>query len=229
MSDMRENPATQPKSVIRAVGYTRVSTGGQAVDGFSLGSQERVIRGEVGRRGWVLGEVVVEAASGRSAGNRGELQRVVGVLAAGGADVLVVARLDRLARSLIDLLTLMDRAEREGWALLILSPMVDMSDPFGRCMAQMAGAFAELESKLIGARQRESVAARRLAGTWRPTPKQVSDEVEDRIRHLASEGFGARRIARQLELEGYKPPRASSWQPSTVQVALRRLRASEAA
>jgi DNA invertase Pin-like site-specific DNA recombinase len=130
---------------------------------------------------------------------------------------------------MLDFYSLLERARKHGWSVVCLSPALDMTTSQGRMVAGMSMLFAEYEREIMGDRQRESIAARRKAGTYKPTPKQLGDDVEDRIAHLAAEGFGARRIAHQLELEGYRPPRAARWQPSTVQVALRRLRASEAA
>jgi hypothetical protein len=99
----------------------------------------------------------------------------------------------------------MDRAKKEGWTLLILSPTVDLSDPFGKCMAQVAGAFAELERELIGQRQTESVAARKAAGTYKKPQKRIT--TRPRSGSLtSSDGMSLRGIARQLELEGYAPP-----------------------
>jgi DNA invertase Pin-like site-specific DNA recombinase len=200
---------------MNAIAYVRVSTVDQT-QGLSFEAQERAISQEVARRGWTMHSLVTEARSGKSAANRPELQRALSTLAAGYADCLVVARLDRLARSLIDLLTLMDRAKQEGWTLLILSPTVDLSDPFGKCMAQVAGAFAELERELIGQRQRESVAARKAAGTYKKPPKRITDEAEERIAHLFGEGLSLRGIARQLELEGYAPPAGSVWHARSI-------------
>jgi DNA invertase Pin-like site-specific DNA recombinase len=139
----------------------------------------------------------------------------------------VVSRLDRLARSLGDLCDIMDRAEKHGWTLLILDPMVDLSDPFGQCMAQVAGAFAQLERKLISQRQKESVAARKAAGTYKKPRTWITPEAEERIAHLRSDGISLRGIARQLELEGFDPPAGDRWHPKSIARIAQRL--SEAA
>jgi DNA invertase Pin-like site-specific DNA recombinase len=179
---------------------------------------------ECERRGWSF-SLRYDSASGKTVRNRRGLQRALAGLTAGEFDVLVVSKLDRLARSLGDFCDLLSRAEREGWALLCLSPNVDVTDPYGRCMAQMAGAFAELERALISQRQKDSVAARRARGTYHPPAPEVNAAAVERIGHLVSEGFGARRIRRQLELEGFEPPRGPVWHLSTVQRAMRRLAA----
>src|SRR4051794_19402820 len=175
MSDARESASTRPVNVVpeptslRAVGYARVSTGWQEL---SLEHQERVMREECERRGWSFA-LRYDSASGRTVRNRRGLQGALAGLTGGEFDVLVVSKLDRLARSLGDFCDLLSRAEREGWALLCLSPNVDVTDPYGRCMAQMAGAFAELERALISQRQKDSVAARRARGTYRPPTPEV--------------------------------------------------------
>jgi DNA invertase Pin-like site-specific DNA recombinase len=97
-----------------AVAYARVSTDVQ-VEGLSLESQERVLRGEVERRGWSLaGSVVRESASAKSLRGRPLLCEALRALDAGEADVLVVAKLDRLSRSARDFYDLMDRARRRA-------------------------------------------------------------------------------------------------------------------
>lgn len=207
--------STPYDDTVRSLAYVRVSTADQT-NGLSFEAQANAITLELNRRGWELAEVVTEARSGKDMRNRPELQRALAMLQAGDADALVVSRLDRLARSLIDLLMLMQQAEREGWVLLILSPMVDLSDPFGKCMAQMSGAFAELERALIAQRQRESVAARKAAGTYKRPRPRVAPDAEARIEHLRSEGMSLRAIARQLELEGFPPPAGRAWYAKTV-------------
>jgi DNA invertase Pin-like site-specific DNA recombinase len=209
--------------VPRVVAYIRVSTEDQA-RGLSLESQRERVADAVAQRGWELAGVECDRASGKST-RRPAFQRAVAALDAGEYDAMMFVRLDRLSRSIKDFCLLVERARTKGWAIVSLEPDVDMTSPFGRMFAQLMVVFAELERSLIGERQKESIAARKRAGTYRPPPVLMSREVEERIAHLASEGFGARRIARQLELEGFRPPRASRWQPSTVQVAMRRLAA----
>jgi DNA invertase Pin-like site-specific DNA recombinase len=212
---------------MKAIGYVRVSTADQT-RGLSLEAQERAISSEVARRGWELATVVTEARSGKDLRSRPELSSALETLDfAGSGGALVVSRLDRLARSLGDLCDIMDRAEKHGWTLLILDPMVDLSDPFGQCMAQVAGAFAQLERRLISQRQKESVAARKAAGTYKKPQTWITPEAEERIAHLRSDGMSLRGIARQLELEGFDPPTGNRWHPKSI--ARIAQRASEAA
>jgi DNA invertase Pin-like site-specific DNA recombinase len=233
VSDTREsarirlmNARQRRKSgALRAVGYARVSTEHQ-VDGLSFGAQRAGIELAVAGHGWELVDVVAERASGKSVSSRAVLCRLLGALAGGEYDVLVVTRLDRLSRSPRDFYELMDRAKREGWAILCLSPDLDMTTTTGRAVAGMAMVFAEFERGISGDRQRESIAARKRAGTYRPPPRLISPDAEERIAFLAGEGMGPRRIARQLELEGFEPPAGRRWYPTSVARIAARQRAA---
>lgn len=203
---------------MRAIAYCRVSTTEQG-RGLSLDWQRKQILEEILRRGWQLTDSHVDKASGKSMRRRPGLEAALRSLSSGGADALVVARLDRLSRSLGDFAGLMDRAGKEGWSIVLLDPPVDMTTPFGRAMAGVAGVFAQLESELISQRQRDSYAARRAAGTLRLSPACVSPigrDVRDRVMHLhVEEGLGPSAIARRLTIEGYPPPN-DVWIPRTV-------------
>lgn len=206
---------------MRAFGYVRVSTDEQA-EGLSLASQRRTVLGEIERRGWTSLDIVSDQATGTHTRRPG-LNRLLARLAASEGDALVVGRLDRLTRSPRDFYLLMDQAAKQGWSIVVMDPAVDMTSPFGRAMAGMAAVFAQLESELIGQRQRESVMARRRAGTYKPAgyaAKAVSDVAVERIRSLASLGFSSRLIAEQLDLEGFPAPRGAQWSARTVRKVL---------
>src|SRR4051794_460309 len=103
---------------MRAVGYVRVSTNEQADSGIGLESQRAAIRIDCERRGWQLVALLEDAASGKSLDRRPGLARALELIERrDGADVLVVAKLDRLSRSLLDFASLMERARRKGWSI----------------------------------------------------------------------------------------------------------------
>src|SRR5262245_49222758 len=92
-----------PDGPLRAVGYVRVGTTGQAESGAGLAEQRRAIRAECERRGWKLAKVYADnGASGRNIRQRPALNEALRALAAGAASVLVAAKLDRLSRSVLD-------------------------------------------------------------------------------------------------------------------------------
>jgi len=190
---------------VRAVAYTRVSTQGQEA-GLSLDDQLRKVEAAILARGWTVSATRRDVGSGKKVNPN--LERTLGDLDAGLFDVLVVARLDRLSRSVGDFAMLMDRAGRRGWSILCLDPEVDLTTPFGRAMAGVAAVFAQLERELISQRQRESVAARRAAGTYRVAggaAQRIPVKTQKRIADLAIIGYGCCRILKQLTLEGHPP------------------------
>ncbi len=126
---------------MRAVMYRRVSTGKQVESGLSLEDQGNRVEAEVASRGWEHTASYTDAGrSGRNLARRLQLRAALGVLAAGEADALVVAKLDRLARSTIDLAEIIRRSETQGWALVILDLDLDTSTPAGKMAVTMMGA-----------------------------------------------------------------------------------------
>src|SRR5690606_6841061 len=102
---------------MRVIGYMRVSTDEQGDSGAGIEAQEAVIRDEVARRGWELVDLRHDVASGKSLRRRDALGETMRDLAAGQADVLVVAKLDRLSRSVMDFAAIMETAKGEGWSI----------------------------------------------------------------------------------------------------------------
>jgi DNA invertase Pin-like site-specific DNA recombinase len=86
----------------RAIGYVRVSTGEQGESGLGLKAQVAAIRSACEQRGWELVVVCEEVKSGARADNRPVLRQVLGALRRREADAVVVAKLDRLSRSVVD-------------------------------------------------------------------------------------------------------------------------------
>lgn len=99
-------------------------------------------------------------------------------------DTVVVWKLDRLARSLKDLLHLIERIETAGAGFRSLTEAIDTTTPAGRMMMQMVGSFAEFERAMIRERTNAGLAQARLEGRVggrrpKPTPAQQHDVVEN--------------------------------------------------
>ena len=90
----------------------------------------------------------------------------------------MVAKLDRLSRSMLDFAALMNAAQKQGWALVALDLGVDTSTPYGEMMANVLATFAQFERRLISQRTKEALAQKRAAGV------QLHDQSR-RIRILA--------------------------------------------
>ena len=112
-------------------------------------------------------------------------------------DALVVTRLDRLARSVADVVTIEKRLRGKGAALCVLDPAMDTSTPTGRLVFNVIASIAQFEREIMLVRQREGIAkAKGESAYWgrKPTAREKADEVL----RLKAEGLGATAIAEQL-------------------------------
>ena len=134
-----------------------------------------------------------EKKSGTTTKGRDELQTLIDFAHAG--DTIVVTRVDRLARSIADLATIVKTLEAKGISLKATEQPVDTSSAAGRAFLQMLGVFAEFETAIRRERQLEGIAKAKAEGVYRGRPASIDT---DRIRALKSEGNGASAIARQL-------------------------------
>lgn len=115
-------------------------------------------------------------------------------------DVLVVTKMDRLARSVADLLRIVDLVQSKGAALRILDMDMDTSSPTGRMILTTLGAVAEFERALMLERQREGIARAKEAGKYKgrkPTARAKADEVK---RMHQQHGIRPTDIAKRLEI-----------------------------
>ncbi|WP_425416493.1 recombinase family protein [Oricola indica] len=95
-------------------------------------------------------------------------------------DVFLVAKLDRLARSVADLVTITERLKAKGVALRILNINLDTGTPTGKLMLNLLGSIAEFERELMLERQREGIARAKAEGRYKgraPTARAKSDDV----------------------------------------------------
>jgi DNA invertase Pin-like site-specific DNA recombinase len=202
---------------MHALAYVRVSTQEQSANGAGLEAQREATTAECQRRGWKLADTIEDA--GYSARNlkRPGIQTALERLAAGEADVLVVAKLDRLSRSVVDFAGLMERAAREGWALAVLDLGVDTSTPSGEMIANVLATFAQFERRLIGQRTREALAVKKSQGVQLGRPRSLPDDVRERIVREREKGSSLTAIAERLNAEGVATAQGGQkWWPSTV-------------
>lgn len=217
---MKPSMTTVP-DVIRAVGYRRVSTTEQADSGAGLAAQQTIIEAEALRRGWVLVDVFTdEAASGKSLVGRSALEAAIAAVESGQAEVLVVAKLDRLSRSLLDFASLMARAQTKGWNLVALDLGIDLSTPAGEFLASVMASAAQWERRIIGQRTREAMAAKKAAGVRLGPPRRLPDQIAQQIIELRSSGLSWARVAETLnELEVPTALAGREWYASTARNA----------
>lgn len=165
------------------VGYRRVSTLEQNLDRQDLGAVERVFE---------------DKASGKDT-DRTELQEMMAYVRSG--DEVVVYSIDRLARDLRDLQSIITQLNDKGVSIHFLSERLTFSgnseDAFAKLQLQMMGAFAEFERNIIRKRQAEGIAKAKAKGVYdnRKRTKKVSDK---RIAELKADGLNNTEIASYL-------------------------------
>lgn len=201
---------------MRALGYCRVSTTEQGDSKAGLEAQERAIRDEVERRGWELVDLRSDVASGKSLRHRPKLGQTLRDLQAGKADALVVAKLDRLSRSVLDFASVMETSQQEKWSLVVLDLGVDTTTTNGKLIAHIMIALAQWERELIGDRTRTALKAVKARGTRLGRPPGVTDETRRLIRTLRLSGMSWQRIAEMLTHEGIPTSQGGQWHAATV-------------
>jgi len=214
----RRNSAPASSLVL---GYVRVSTDEQADSGAGLEAQRTAILAECERRGWELAEIVEDAGYSAKDLRRPGIIDVLERLARGEAGTLVVAKLDRLSRSVLDFAGLMARSQKEGWALVALDLGVDTTTPQGELMAGVMSQFAQFERRLIGQRTKEALAVKKAQGVQLGRPRSLPFDVLARITSERAAGASLAAIAGRLNDEGVATAQGGArWYPATVKAIL---------
>jgi DNA invertase Pin-like site-specific DNA recombinase len=167
-------------------GYARTSTTDQ---GAGFEAQHRDLRAAGAER--VYSEQVSSVAQ------RAQLGRLLGELRKD--DVVIVTKLDRLARSMRDLIEIVGGIETVAASLRILAMNLDTSTPTGKLMLNVLGSVAQFEREMMLERQREGIAKAKNEGKYRgraPTAKAKADDVL--VLHRA--GIGVTEIAKRLNI-----------------------------
>jgi DNA invertase Pin-like site-specific DNA recombinase len=207
---------------MQVIGYVRVSTEEQSTSGAGLAAQRAAIGAECVHRGWHLLEVIEDAGYSAKDLKRPGVRIALETLQQGDAGALVVAKLDRLSRSMLDFTTVMATASKQGWALVALDCAVDTTTPAGEAMANVLATFAQFERRLIGQRTREALAAKRASGVRLGRPVSLPSAVSTRIAAERKAGRSLAAIADMLNEEQVPTAQGGrQWWPSTVRAVLR--------
>jgi DNA invertase Pin-like site-specific DNA recombinase len=208
---------------MQVIGYVRVSSDEQAMSGAGLQAQRRAITQECARRGWQLVQVIEDAGWSAKDLRRPGIRAALEVLESGDAKALVVAKLDRLSRSLLDFTKLITTAQKQSWALVALDCNVDTSTPTGEAMASMVETFAQLERRLISQRTKGAMAVKKAQGVHLGRKPAVPQKVVRRIQRQRARGETLRAIAESLNRDGVPTAQGGAeWYAGTVRGILNR-------
>lgn len=227
---------------MRLVAYCRVSTEEQANEGVSLGAQRARLEAWATAMGHELVDVVEDAGVSAKSLKRPGLRRALKMLRARTADGVLVAKVDRLTRSIRDLVELVERYFGSGkFALVSVAEAIDTSSAAGRMILNLLGVFAQWEREAIAERTREALRHKKANGARlgavplgfrRAGDGFVVDQAEQdvlkRALELDAAGEKLSAIARTLKAEGHKTKRGGEWHLTTVRKLLARARLARA-
>lgn len=241
---------------VRLVGYVRVSTEEQRDEGVSLAAQTARLRAYGVASDVDVVEVVEDAGiSGKvPPRQRPGLARVLAMIDSGEVHGVVALKLDRISRSVRDVLDLADSAGRHGWRLVSVSESLDTGSATGRFTLTILAALAQLEREQIGERTQGAldhlaregrVRSHRVPFGFRTSTGKTTSATGEKatlvehaleqtilseIRQLDAAGLGVRRIAGKLNGKGTLNPRTGGcWSHGNVAAILRTVERREAA
>lgn len=206
---------------MRIIGYTRVSTGEQAESGAGLEAQRAALEAACESRGFELVRVIEDAGASGKTLSRPGLDEALQLIAAGEADGIMVSKLDRLSRSVIDFGNLLAVAEKGGWNIVALDFGVDLSTPSGKLVANVLMAVAQWEREAIGQRTKDALAVKREQGVKLGRPRVIDEALRARITESRSRGVTLAGIASELASEGVPTAHGGTWRASTIAGVLR--------
>jgi len=189
------------KKPVRAAIYLRVSTTGQTVE-----TQRRELEEVAGHEGWQIvttfEDAGISGAKGRE--KRPGLDAMLKGVARREFDLVAAWSVDRLGRSLQDLISFLAELKAKGLNLYLHKQGLDTRTPAGKMLFQMLGVFAEFEREMIIERVNAGLARARASGKTklgRPLKlgrPMVGPKIEDAIRRERANGLGIRKIAARV-------------------------------
>ena len=216
---------------MKAIGYARVSTDKQAEKGCSLEAQVEKIRAMAVVHSAELQEVIVDGGESAKTLQRPGMQRLLALVEGKKVEAIIVARLDRLTRSVKDLCALLELFEKRGVALISVAESLDTGSAAGRLVITIMAAVSRWEREAIGERTRDALSHKRSkcerVGNIRfgyrlaqdgvhVEPDEAEQAAIAAIRGMRARGRTLRQIARDLNQEGRRTRRSSEWRLESV-------------
>ncbi len=228
---MAKHTTSQPTSKPRALGYVRVSTDKQAEQGVSLEAQAAKVRAMAEVQDAELLDVIEDAGVSAKSLQRPGLVRLLALVESRAVDTVIVAKLDRLTRSVRDLADLLDTFAKHGVSLVSVAESLDTGTAAGRLVLNVMASVSQWEREAIGERTRDAMAHIKANGQRVGTvpfgfqlapdgvtlvPNLEEQRAKRLLDDLRAKGYTLRQIADELNRQGYRTRRGSAWQIRTV-------------
>ena len=211
---------------MRAIGYIRVSTDKQADRGVSLEAQSEKVRAMAVVHGAELVDVIVDAGESAKSLSRPGMARLLFLVDTGAVDTVIIAKLDRLTRSVKDLAELLERLTKHGVSLVSVAESLDTGSAAGRLVLNIMTAVSQWEREAIGERTRDAMrhkksklefvgnapyGYRQAADKRHVEPEPGEQAILERIHRLRKTGKSLRKIADQLNQLKIRTRQGSPW------------------
>ncbi|MCF6139086.1 recombinase family protein [Pseudalkalibacillus berkeleyi] len=201
--------------------YCRVSTEEQASEGYSISAQLQTLRQYSSLYGWQIAEEYVDKGiSGKDIKGRPAMQRLISDVDKDKFQAVLVWKISRLSRNMLDTLVLLDKFEEYDVKFISYSENFDTSNPIGKLVVQLMASIAEMERNTLSENVKLGMTQRAKEGSWNGgvvfgydsikkelviNPKEA--EVVRMIFNLYAEGKGLKAIANHLNKAGYRTKR----------------------
>jgi site-specific DNA recombinase len=207
---------------MQVVGYIRVSTEDQAREGVSLAAQRAKIQAYAVVKDWTVLEVIQDDGVSAKTLNRPGLARLLTLVRSRQIDVVVVAKLDRLSRSVRDVYELVELFDKKGVALVSLQESLDATTATGRAMIGLLAVMSQLEREVIGERTRDAMQHLKAQGQVYSRPVFDDTGTLAQIHRMRAQGATLQEIADELTAAGVPTVRGGVWAAATIRGILRR-------
>jgi site-specific DNA recombinase len=212
-------------------GYIRVSTDRQAEQGVSLEAQDAKVRAIATVQGAKQDEVIVDGGESAKSLNRLGLLRLLSFVKSGKVRSVIIAKLDRLTRSVKDLCALLELFDKKNVALVSVAESLDTASATGRLVITIMDAVSQWERETIGERTRDALRHKksngecvgnivygyRLAKDGRHLEPEAKEQaVVATICRLRKRGQSLRGIAATLNRQGHRTRRGTEWRLESV-------------
>jgi DNA invertase Pin-like site-specific DNA recombinase len=212
--------------LMRAIGYVRVSTDKQADQGVSLEAQIEKVRAMATVHSAELIDVVVDAGESAKSLDRPGMEQVLEMVRAKTIDMVIVAKLDRLTRSVKDLAVLLELFQRRGVSLVSVVEALDTGSAAGRLLLNIMVSVSQWEREAIGERTRDAMRHKRAKLEWNGNapygyqvcsdrqhvePNTTEQKVLEKIHQARKRGKSLRVIADQLNRSGHRTRSGALW------------------
>ncbi|MBF0459549.1 MAG: recombinase family protein [Nitrospirae bacterium] len=221
---------------MKAIGYVRVSTLEQANEGISLENQTQKIRQYCQLNDLELTGIITDAGVSGKTTNRPGLIEVLHLVKTKKVQAVVVYKLDRLSRKVLDTLTMIEMFDKATVAFHSITEKIDTASAMGRFFLNITASLAQMERDLISERTADALQmkvknherAGQIPYGWTLaedgntlTPNALEQEAIVKIRELRAKGYTLQAVCNELTKEGYKPL-GKVWYPQTIKNILRK-------